>query len=215
VFSTNQKQNTTKQTKMKKVLSFAFVALLAVSCKKNDQASFAYEVTDTSVAEWTGRATDHANQGLFEVTGSFTTTANGIIKEGKFVIPISSIDNYNLPEEVKPQLLEHLKSPDFFNVLLHPTAEFVITKVQLYSGGVEGAIEGANYLLTGDFTMVGQTHPVSFPARVAYAGQKVTAEATFKLDRTKWGMTSYSDPGQGLYIYPDVDMHLDIEATRK
>ena len=200
---------------MKKVLSFALVALLAVSCKKNDQASFAYELSDTSVAEWDGHASDHSNQGLFEVTGSFTTTSNGVIKEGTFVIPIASIDNYNLPEEVKPQLLEHLKSADFFNVLVHPTAQFVITKVQPYTGGVAGAIEGANYLLTGDFTMVGQTHPVSFPARISYAGQKITAEATFKLDRTKWGMTSYTDPSQGLYIYPEVDMHLDIEADRK
>lgn len=200
---------------MKKVLSFALVALLAVSCKKNDSVSFAYELSDTSVAEWDGHASDHSNQGLFEVTGSFTTTPNGVIKEGTFVIPIASIDNYNLPEELKPQLLEHLKSPDFFNVLVHPTAQFVITKVQPYTGGVAGAIEGANYLLTGDFTMVGQTHPVSFPARISYAGQKITANATFKLDRTKWGMTSYTDPSQGLYIYPEVDMHLDIEANRK
>lgn len=200
---------------MKKVLSFALIALMAVSCKKNEQASFTYDVSDTSVAEWEGHASDHSNTGLFEVSGSFTTTANGLIKGGRFVIPIASIDNYNLPEEVKPQLLEHLKSPDFFNVVLHPTAEFVITKVQAYTGGVEDAIEGANYLLTGDFSMIGQTHPVAFPARVAFAGNKITAEATFKLDRTRWGMTSYTDPSQGMYIYPNVDMHLDIEATRK
>lgn len=200
---------------MRKVLSFALVALMAISCKKNEQTSFTYELTDTSVAEWEGHASDHSNTGLFEVDGSFTTTANGLIKGGTFVIPIASIDNYNLPEHLKPQLLEHLKSADFFNVALHPTAEFVITKVEPYTGGVEGTIQGANYLLTGNFSMIGQTHPVTFPARVASTGNKITANATFKLDRTKWGMTSYTDPAAGMYIHPNVDMHLDIEATRR
>lgn len=200
---------------MKKVLSFALVALMAVSCKKNEQVSFAYEVTEASKIEWEGHASDHSNIGMFDVTGSFTTSANGTIKAGRFVIPIASIDNYNQPDELKPVLLEHLKSADFFNVALHPTAEFVITKVESYTGGVADAIEGANYLLTGDFRMIGQTHPVSFPARITYAGKNITAEASFKLDRTKWGMTSFTDPSKGMYIYPEVDMYLDIDAQRK
>lgn len=200
---------------MKQVLSLAIVALMAVSCKKNEQAPAAYEVAESSLIEWEGHAPDHSNTGSFDVSGSLVSTSSGLIKEGRFVIPIASIDNYNLPEEVKPQLLEHLKSADFFNMALFPNAEFVITKVQPYTGGVEDAIEGANYLLTGDFSMVGQTHKLSFPARITYTAQKITAEATFKLDRTKWGMNSYTNPAEGLYIEPNVDMHLEIEANRK
>lgn len=200
---------------MKRILSFAIVALMAVSCKKNEQAPATYEVSDISVIDWDGHASDHSNQGSFDVSGSLVSTSSGLIKEGRFVIPIASIDNYNLPDEVKPQLLEHLKSADFFNMVLFPTAEFVITKVQPYTGGVEDAIQGANYLLTGDFSMVGQTHKLSFPARISHTTQTITAEAYFKLDRTKWGMNSYTNPSEGLYIQPNVDIHLDIEAIRK
>ena len=200
---------------MKQVLSLAIVALMAVSCKKNEQAPAAYEVAETSVIDWDGHASDHSNQGSFDVSGTLVSTSNGLIKEGRFVIPIASIDNYNLPDEVKPQLLEHLKSADFFNMVLFPTAEFVITKVQPYAGGVDGAIEGANYLITGDFSMVGQTHKLSFPARITHTTQKINAEAYFPLDRTKWGMNSYTNPNEGLYIEPNVDIHLEIEAFRK
>lgn len=200
---------------MKKVFTFAIIALMAVSCKKNEQAPATYEVSDASIIDWDGHASDHSNQGSFDVSGSLVSTSSGLIKEGKFVIPIASIDNYNLPDEVKPQLLEHLKSADFFNMVLFPTAEFVITKVQPYTGGVEDAINGANYLLTGDFSMVGQTHKLSFPARINHTTQAITAEAYFKLDRTKWGMNSYTNPSEGLYIQPNVDIHLDIEAIRK
>ena len=98
---------------------------------------------------------------------------------------------------------------------LYPNAEFKITKVQPYNKAETGAISGANYLITGDFTMVGQTHPISFPAKINYTTDSVKTEATFKLDRTKWGMNSYTNPDEGLYIQPNVDMHLKIAAGRK
>jgi polyisoprenoid-binding protein YceI len=69
-----------------------------------------------------------------------TTTSNGHIKDGSFVIPIASIKNFDLPDEVKPQHLQHLESPDFFNMALHPNATFQITKVQPYSKAEDGAI---------------------------------------------------------------------------
>ena len=58
---------------------------------------------------------------------------NGKIKEGTFVIPIASIKNFDLPESLKPVLLDHLKSADFFNMVLYPEAGFSLQKmVPLY-----------------------------------------------------------------------------------
>ena len=70
--------------------------------------------------------------------------------------------------------------------------------------------------MTGDFTMLGQTHPVSFPAKVNLQGSNLELEASFKLDRTKWGMTYAADPELGdHHILPEVDIAFDLTANRK
>jgi len=201
---------------MKKFLSAALLLGVLASCQKNRNESTTYAVNNTtSVAEWKGAAPDHFHIGSFNVTGTINSKGNGQIKSGDFVIPIASIKNFDLPDEVKPQLLNHLKSPDFFNMALHPNAEFKITKVVPYFKADTAAVSGANYLVTGDFSMVGQTHSISFPAKISYTADSLKTEALFKNDRTKWGMKSYSDSTQGLYILPNVAIHLKIQAGRK
>src|SRR5215217_5222127 len=201
---------------MKKVFSMALLVAVLASCKKSDTKTTTYDVNSAiSVAKWKGSALDHFHVGSFNVSGTLRSNGNGIIKEGSFVIPIASIENFDLQDPVKQELLNHLKSPDFFNMALHPNAEFTITKVTPYVKEDTAAITGANYLVTGDFTMVGETHSISFPAKITYNMDSLKTEATFKIDRTKWGMKSYSDPKQGLYILPDVDIHLNIKAGQK
>ena len=117
---------------MKRFLSaVALAAILLAGCNKTENRNRTYEVNNaTSVAEWKGSAPDHFHVGSFGVQGTVTTTANGTIKEGKFIIPISSIQDFDLPDPVRQQLLDHLKSPDFFNMVLHPNAAFDITKIE-------------------------------------------------------------------------------------
>src|SRR5262245_22415633 len=78
-----------------------------------------------------------------------------------------------------PKLTTHLKSPDFFNVKANPKAKFVSTKVEK---------AGADYKITGDLTMCGQTKPVTMTAKVAVTSS-LTLSSTFSIDRTQWGMT--------------------------
>jgi len=169
---------------------------------------------ETSVAEWKGAMPDNANTGSFAVKSNDLEVENGKVTGGSFTIPITSIKNFNLPDAVKPQLLEHLKSADFFNVAIHPEASFKITKVQPYAGKDTAAIAGANFLVTGDFTMIGRTNPVTFPAKIDVTGKTLNAEAKFSIDRTKWGMTYATDPkAEGHYIYNDVAIHLKLDGT--
>ena len=77
------------------------------------------------------------------------------------------------------KLATHLKSPDFFDVKTNPKAKFVSTKVEKSDGG---------YKITGDFTMLGKTKSISFPAKVAVAADGLTLSTTFSIDRTQWGM---------------------------
>jgi len=168
-----------------------------------------------SVIEWSGASPNTSHQGSFAVTSPGIQVENNIITGGTFVIPIASIKNFDLPKTIKPVLLKHLKSRDFFNMALYPEASFALTQVvPLVQASTEG-LAGANTLVTGNFTLLGQTHPITFPARIAVQDNGVAVEATFKLDRTKWGMTYAADPAlKNRHIYPEVAIHLKLAATR-
>jgi len=203
---------------MKKIVSVFTIALIAATaCEKSKSKQRLYEVNSTtSVAEWKGAAPDHFHVGSFAVKGSLTAEENGAVKDGSFLIPIASIQDFDLQDpDIKKQLLDHLKSPDFFNMAVHPNAEFKISKIEPYAGNDEDAVANANKLVTGNFSMVGQTHPITFPARINTVGDSLKVEATLKIDRTKWGMTKYTDPASPEYIIPDADIHLKMQAARK
>lgn len=198
---------------MKKLLPLALLVALVSSCEKNKTEKYNYSVNETvSTAEWKASAPDHFHVGSFKVTGSFTAGKNGVIKGGEFTIPIQSIENFDLPDSVKPMLINHLLSEDFFNVLMHPTAQFKMRSIVSYAQPDTGAVPNPNYLMTGDFTMIGKTQGITFPCRITAVGDSIVSEAAFKLDRTKWGMNSYSNPDAELYILPDVNIHLKIRA---
>ena len=200
---------------MRTLLATAFAALTFTSCVKESNNETRYLVNEaSSKVEWKGSAPDHFHLGKFNVKGSVTTKPNGVIKAGEFVIPIASIDNYDLPDPVKHDLLSHLKSPDFFNMALHPNAAFKILQVTPYSGGDSLAVAGANYRVSGNFSMLGETRQFSFPAKVSIMGDSLKTVADFTIDRTNWGMKSYSDPKGELYILPWVELHLDIRTAR-
>ncbi|WP_207532660.1 YceI family protein [Desertivirga arenae] len=209
--------STYRQIIMKiKYLSAPVLALtLLLSCQKDENATTTYSVKeDASKVEWKGSATDHFHVGSFGVKGDLKTDGKGVLSAGDFRIPIASIKNYDLPEGPREELLDHLKSPDFFNLALHPEASFHITSVKPYNGGTPSAVEGANYEVTGDFSMIGQTHQISFPAKITNDEAGLHTHAFLKINRLNWGMTSYNDPAQALYILPEVEIILSINAVK-
>lgn len=197
------------------MLKFFIPALMAFTflAFQKDNTGKLYQLDESvSKAEWKGSAPDHFHTGSFKVTGSMKADDQGKVIEGSFIIPISSIECYDLQDPVKQQLLEHLKTADFFDIALHPDAKFTINKVEELNDDAAGA--KANYRLTGDFSMIGQTHSVSFPALITMTEDSIVTAADFTIDRTKWGMKSYSDPKAEMYILPDVQIHLDVRAAR-
>lgn len=187
------------------------VLVLFISCSHKDSPDLVkYNVDEaTSVIEWKGSAPTHFHTGAFNVSGTLSADKRGKISSGNFSIPIISISNFDLTGEEQNQLLEHLKSPDFFNLALYPHALFRITKVEDYKVGTS-----TNAMITGQFTMIGQTHTISFPASIKKEQNKIYTEGSFKLDRTKWGMNKYNDPEQGLYILPDADITVKISCNK-
>lgn len=106
----------------------------------------------------------------------------------------------------------HLRSADFLEADTHPHIRFVSTDIQDLGNG--------DYRLTGDLTMRGQTHPVTFDFELAkpitdpYGLRRVAAEAEGKINRKQWGLTWNSVLEAGaLLVGEDVRFTIALEAS--
>lgn len=198
-----------------KTALFAFLMMYCfiLTGFKKDNKTYSYALdAEKSVVLWAGSSPKVTHDGSFAVVSDGLDVADGQVRGGTFVIPIASIQNFDLSKTIRPILLKHLKSEDFFNLTLYPEAKFTITRVT----PLEGAVEGANSLVSGDFTLIGNTHPISFPARIDVTGDTLAVEATFSFDRTKWGMTYAADPAlKKRHIYPEVAIHLKVFGNKQ
>lgn len=103
---------------------------------------------------------------------------------GNFTIDMTTIKDLDLPEgEDKTKLEGHLKSADFFEVETYATAAFNITSVEKLEGSTEGT-----HKITGNLTIKGQTHGVSFPATITASESGVGAAAKIVINRNEWGI---------------------------
>jgi polyisoprenoid-binding protein YceI len=152
--------------------------------------AFAAEVmkidTASSMVGWKGtKKMGSAHNGNISIKeGSVTVDAKGMIKAGEFTVDMSTISNEDLKSspDYQKKLVSHLASPDFFDVAKFPTASFKIKSVKA------DAKKKDEVVINGDFTMIGKTQPISFPAKVSFDKGTASGEATIKIDRTKWGL---------------------------
>ena len=93
------------------------------------------------------------------------------------------------------KLTAHLKNPDFFDVEKFPKIKFETVSVE--AGENEGKI-------TGKLTMLDKTVEVKVPVKVEMKDSNLVITATFKVDRTKWGMS---------FGRPNISDEVDITAT--
>lgn len=96
-----------------------------------------------------------------------------------------------------PKLEGHLKNADFFDAKKYPTAVFTSTKIE--------KISDTEAKIYGKMTMLDKTEELVVPVKVDANDEKITLNATFKLDRTKWGMNY----GKGK-INDEVDMTVEL-----
>lgn len=109
----------------------------------------------------------------------------------------------------------HLKSPDFFNVEKFPTLTFKSTKV-------EKTDQKNVYNVTGDFTMLGVTKPVTVQVEVLGVGSdgmgntKGGFQVNGSLNRKNFGMiwNKVLDTGNTI-LGDEVKFQVSIEAVKK
>jgi polyisoprenoid-binding protein YceI len=112
-----------------------------------------------------------------------------------------SIDTTSLWSD-NPRLTEHLKSPDFFDVVNHPLASFRSTSI---------ARADAGYTVTGNLSLHGVEKTVSFPATIAVEDGRVRASAEFFIKRFDFGI-EYKGKADDL-IRDEVVIKLDLVAA--
>ncbi len=213
---------------MKKAFLFAAaIAAIATACNTTPEAaeattaekqeaaaaagaSFTIDTTASAV-EWLGSKPVGQHNGTFKITDGNFSIADGNIAAGNFTIDINSLNNQDLKAgEGKEKLEGHLKSADFFDSAKYPTAKFEITGVEPIAND-----SSATHKISGNLTLKDSTKNVSFPAKVAIADNKVSATASFNIDRTQWGMFYGNDKSLGdKMIRPEVNIKLNINANK-
>jgi polyisoprenoid-binding protein YceI len=166
---------------MKYVLA-ALVTVMTASAFAADV--YKIDTKESSVA-WKGikKIGSAHNGGIADKEGDVTLDKKGQLTSANVVIDMATITNEDLKgsPEYHTKLLGHLANEDFFNVTKFPTASFKLTSVK--PSKVKNEV-----VVKGELTMIGQTAPIEFPAKVTVDKGVVTGEALVKVDRTKWGL---------------------------
>jgi polyisoprenoid-binding protein YceI len=167
-----------------------------------------------SIVGWVGTKQTGQHNGTFKLSNGVLTLEDGSLKGGSFSIDVASLAVTDLTGEDKSKLEGHLKSPDFFEADRFPTARFEITSIAPYdAASATSKLEGATHIISGNLTLKEVTKNISFPAKVNVAGNAVTAQADFNIDRTQWNM-NYKGPNNPAdwFIKKEVNLKLDIQA---
>ncbi|GHE42471.1 YceI family protein [Sphingobacterium griseoflavum] len=160
--------------------------------------------------------------GTLSLTSGELSVSGDDVTAGDFTIDMKSlkVDSASVTEADKKSsdLENHLKNPDFFDVEKFATATFKITSVSdLDAATAKGAIEGANKNVSGNLTLLDSTLNISFPAKIAVEGDKVSVGAKFTVNRADWGIkfgTSEGDPAEWM-ISKDIEIGIQLHATKK
>lgn len=134
-----------------------------------------------SRVEWRGAKVLGEHHGTVELLSGKLVLENNTLTGGSFAADVTTIAVEDLSGQMAEKLTGHLLSADFFGSADYPTASFLITEVG-------PAPESGVYDVTGDLTIKGETHPVSFPARVVRDGEGYVATGELTVDRTLYGI---------------------------
>jgi polyisoprenoid-binding protein YceI len=103
---------------------------------------------------------------------------NGELMGGTVEVDMNTIEDKNHGRDNK--LVNHLKDPDFFEVEKFPFSTIVITSVT--------SISGESKKVTGNLTIKGIIHPVTFPIKMEAKEGVVKADGRLVIDRTRWNV---------------------------
>lgn len=185
---------------------FALVMLFTISA-----AATEYVVEKSkSTVNWNGKKVTGEHYGTVDLkSGKIEFNDNEIIS-GIIELQMNTIVNQDIENESSnAKLVAHLKSDDFFSVENHPVSIFVLKNAKHKSGN--------DYSFTGDLTIKGITHPVTFDAEIDVTDSQLKAKGEIEVDRTLYDIKFRSgkyfpDVGDRL-IYDTFTLNFDLVAS--
>ena len=158
-------------------------------------ASVVWKVNHLGFSTYVGRFTDFDAEIQLDSENFEKSSVNVDIK-------VDSLDTaYTFPE--KEDFNKKL-SEEWFKSADHPTISFKASSVS--------ALDGSNFTVAGDLSLMGQTHPVVLNATINGAAEKhpfkkvaiVGFSATTTIDRTQWGLSNYA-PNLGAEVAIEIE----------
>jgi polyisoprenoid-binding protein YceI len=192
--------------KMKKLFSFTILfagTILMMAFNPIKEEVYTVDVVNSSIG-WSAKKVGGGHTGTVKITEGSLVYNGKSLQKGVFLMDMSSITSDNA------RVTTHLKSPDFFSAEKNPSSKFEITKV------TAAGKERVN--ITGNLTIKGITHPLTFPATVKQGKGVVVAVASgIRVDRTKYDIkfrskTFFGDIGDKAI---DDEFELNINLTAK
>lgn len=136
-----------------------------------------------------------------------------MIEKGQLVGGTAEIDMNTIEygdKENKNTPIKHLKSPDYFDVEKFPISTIAITKVE--------SVRDHTVKVTGDLTIKGVTHPVTFPAKMDVKDGIAKASGKLTIDRTEWGIRyasgKFYDTVADQVVSDNIEFHMKIVAEK-
>ena len=158
-----------------------------------------------SVMTWKGTKPTGSHNGTVSFTSGGMVVENGVLKEGEFVIDMSTIKNIDMAgSEGAGKIEKHLKASDFFDVALYPTSKFVITSFMEVEGDMA---------VIGNLTIKDVTKSITIPASVTTVDGVTTFKSElFNIDRAdfnvKYGSKRWIEGLKDKFIDDLVEMSL-------
>lgn len=178
--------------------------------------AFTVDTTASSV-RFIGNGVGKNHPGTFHLSSGTLSVADNKITGGKLAINMASMQVEEQAEMFQTKLKGHLLGSDFFDVAKWGKATFEITDVKPYTAtGSDGSVvAGANYTVSGNFTLKDATKNITFPAKVDVINGTLTALANFDIDRTQWGIRYGNDKSLGdKFISETVNIQLNLKAVK-
>lgn len=184
---------------MKKVILMLSAAAVFASCSNQtasettEQAVVSTDSTgvnylvDTlaSVMNWEATKIVGGHNGTIRIADGSFNVKEGNIVSGGFTINMNTIVNSDITDaKMNSDLVNHLKSPDFFNVAGFPVAKFEVTGSEVLSNDPAGN----THTISGNLTVKDSVKNISFPIKVSSNGDDFTAEGTAVINRLQWGI---------------------------
>ena len=133
---------------------------------------------------------------------------NGQLMGGTVEIDMSTIEGEDHRSD--NNLINHLKDPDFFDVKKFPISVIAITRVE--------SIDGENKKVTGNLTIKGMTHSVTFLAKMNVKSGIVKASGKIFVDRTLWDIRyrsgKFFDNLKDQAISDNIEFNVEIVAKK-